>query len=273
MQEMIGRTLEKVRENNPLIHNITNRVVANFTANGLLALGASPVMAHAREEVAEMASLAGALVLNMGTPDEFEAEAMVVAGKSANQHGIPVLFDPVGVGATSYRLELARTIMREVKVDIVRGNAGEIANLVGEAWQMKGVDSAGSPQDVDQLARKAAQQLGTIVAVTGKEDVITNGDVMYRIGNGDPILTKVTGTGCLLTSVMGAFAAVESDLLVAGASALVCYGIAAEKAARHTINEGPGSFQVQFLNELSKVTSEDVKRMASIQEVSQEVHS
>ncbi|WP_400163120.1 hydroxyethylthiazole kinase [Brevibacillus sp. TJ4] len=273
MLEKVARTLEKVREQNPLIHNITNRVVTNFTANGLLALGASPVMAHAKEEVAEMAKLAGAVVLNMGTPDEAEAEAMVIAGQSANQHGVPVLFDPVGAGATSYRLELARRIMREVKVDIVRGNAGEIANLIGEAQQMKGVDSTDSTQDIDQMAVKAAEQLGTIVAVTGKVDIITDGRTVYRIENGDPILTKVTGTGCLLTSVMGAFAAVERDFLTAGAAALVSYGVAAEKAARHTINEGPGSFQIQFVNELSKVTSDDVKRMGAVSEVAQAVHS
>lgn len=273
MLEAVGRTLEKVREEKPLIHNITNRVAANFTANGLLALGASPVMAHARQEVAEMARLAGALVLNMGTPDEAEAEAMLIAGKSANEHGTPVLFDPVGAGATAYRTELARKIVREVKVDIIRGNAAEIANLIGEKWQIKGVDAASGDQDVAALAAKAAKQLGTVVAVTGKEDVITDGKVMYRIGNGDPILTKVTGTGCLLTSVMGAFTAVERERLLAGVSALVCYGVAAEKAARHTINEGPGSFQIQFLNELSKVTSDDVRRMGSVSETSQVIGS
>ena len=273
MLETVGRTLEKVREEIPLIHNMTNRVVTNFTANGLLALGASPVMAHAREEVAEMACSAGAVVLNMGTPDETEAEAMLIAGKAANQHGVPVLFDPVGAGATSYRTELARKIVREVNVAIVRGNAAEIANLIGEAWQIKGVDAAAGQQNTTALAKKAARQLGTVVVVTGAEDVITNGQTGYRIGNGDPMLTKVTGTGCLLTSVMGAFAAVERDLLVAGVSALVCYGIAAEKAARHTINEGPGSFQIQFLNELSKITGDDVRRMGRVQELAQVIHS
>jgi hydroxyethylthiazole kinase len=178
------------------------------------------------------------------------------------------LFDPVGAGATSYRTELARKIVREVNVSIVRGNAAEIANLIGETWQIKGVDAAGGQQDTAALAERAARQLGTVVVVTGAKDAISNGQMGYRIGNGDPMLTKVTGTGCLLTSVMGAFAAVEKDPLVAGVSALVVYGVAAEKAARHTINEGPGSFQIQFLNELSKVVGEDVRRMGRIEELS-----
>lgn len=262
--EVVGQSLEKIRQVNPLIHNITNVVVTNFTANGLLALGASPVMAYAKQEVAEMASIAGALVLNMGTLNETEAEAMILAGKSANEHGVPVIFDPVGVGATAYRTATAQKIVEQVKISILRGNAAEIANVIGEKWQIKGVDAAQGNQDVVALAQKAAKQLGTIVAITGKEDVITDGKTLYRIGNGHPILTKVTGTGCLLTSVIGAFAAVESDLLLAGASALVCYGVAAEKAAKKSAEEGPGSFQVQFLNELSAIVEDDVKRMGVV---------
>jgi hydroxyethylthiazole kinase len=263
--EVVGETLERVRQANPLIHNITNVVVTNFTANGLLALGASPVMAYARQEVAEMARIAGALVLNIGTLNETEVEAMILAGRSANEHGIPVIFDPVGAGASSYRTETAQKIVEQVQVAILRGNAAEIANVIGEKWQIKGVDAADGSHDVVALARKAAKQLGTIVAITGKEDVITDGKVAYRIRNGHPILTKVTGTGCLLTSVIGAFTAVEKDLLLAGASALVCYGVAAEKAARLAANDGPGSFQIQFLNELSKITGDDVKGMGIVQ--------
>lgn len=263
--DVIGQTLNKVREGNPLIHNITNVVVTNFTANGLLALGASPVMAYAKQEVADMARIAGALVLNMGTLNEEEVEAMIIAGKSANEHGVPVLFDPVGTGATAYRTETAQKIVSEVEISIVRGNAAEVANVIGEEWQIKGVDAAEGSGDVVSLAQAAAKQLRTMVAITGKEDVITDGENTYLIRNGHPILTKVTGTGCLLTSVMGAFAAVEKDLLVAGASALVCYGVAAEQAAVKTLDEGPGSFQIQFLNELSNLTADDVRRAGVIE--------
>ncbi|MBA2875528.1 hydroxyethylthiazole kinase [Thermaerobacillus caldiproteolyticus] len=263
----IAKTLENVRQANPLVHNITNVVVTNFTANGLLALGASPVMAYAKEEVADMAKIAGALVLNIGTLNETEVEAMLMAGKSANEHGVPVIFDPVGAGATRYRTETAKKIVREVNVSVIRGNAAEIANVIGENWMIKGVDAGEGNGDVVVLAKKAAQQLHTIVAITGKDDVVTDGETTYVIRNGHPLLTKVTGTGCLLTSVIGAFAAVESNLLVAAASALVSYGVAAEIAAKKAGEAGPGSFQIAFLNELARVGEEDIRQYSLIEQV------
>ncbi|MED1821845.1 hydroxyethylthiazole kinase [Brevibacillus agri] len=265
--ESIGKLLETVRKRNPLVHNITNVVVTNFTANGLLALGASPVMAYAEQEVADMAKIAGALVLNMGTLNEREVEAMLIAGSSANRHQVPVLFDPVGAGATPYRTETAQKIVRELDVALIRGNAAEIANVIGEAWEIKGVDAGEAGGDVATLAKAAAQKLKTVVAITGKVDVIADGSRVYAIHNGHPILTKVTGTGCLLTSVMGAFAAVEKDTLLAGAAALVTYGVAAQLAAQKTADEGPGSFQIQFLNALSVVTADDVHRLGVIEQV------
>lgn len=242
--------LEKVREKNPLVHNITNVVVTNFTANGLLALGASPVMAYAKEEVADMAKMAGALVLNMGTLDEEVVDAMLLAGKSANEHQVPVVFDPVGAGATPYRTETARRIMKEIDVSILRGNAAEVANVIGEAWTIKGVDAAEAGGDAVGLARKAAQVLGVVVVVTGKDDMVSDGKVIYKVSNGTPLLTKVTGTGCLLTSVIGAFAAVEKDPTLAAASALAYYGVAAEKAVEVSGPDRPGTFQTEFLNQL-----------------------
>ncbi|WP_312117494.1 hydroxyethylthiazole kinase [Brevibacillus reuszeri] len=261
----IGESLDRVRQYNPLIHNITNVVVTNFTANGLLALGASPVMAYAKQEVADMAKIAGALVLNMGTLNELEVEAMLIAGKSANEHGVPIIFDPVGAGATPYRTETARKLVKELSISIIRGNAAEIANTIGEEWQIKGVDAGAGEKDVISLAIAAAKHLQTIVAITGKTDVISNGEKTYLIHNGHPILTKVTGTGCLLTSVMGAFAAVEKDTLAAGVHALVCYGVTAELAAHKAGQEGPGSFQIAFLNTLATMTSDDVHRMGKVE--------
>lgn len=262
----IAQTLTAVREKNPLVHNITNVVVTNFTANGLLALGASPVMAYAREEVAQMAKIAGALVLNIGTLNEAEVEAMLLAGKSANAHGVPVIFDPVGAGATAYRTETARRIAREVKLSVIRGNAAEIANVVGEEWAIKGVDAGEGSGDVVKLAQSAAGQLQTTVVITGKEDVLTDGETTYTIANGHPLMTKVTGMGCLLTSVIGAFAAVENDLLLASAAALVSYEVAAELAAEKSAEEGPGSFQIAFLNQLAKVAHQDIISLGSIQQ-------
>lgn len=262
---MIGEILEKVRRENPLVHNITNVVVTNFTANGLLALGASPVMAYAPEEVGDMAKIAGALVLNMGTLNSAAVESMIIAGKSANAHGVPVIFDPVGAGATPYRTEMADRIIREVKVSIIRGNAGEIANIAGEQAEVKGVDTGDIQKNPIDLAVMAAQKLQTIIAVTGEEDVITDGLTTYVGRNGHPILTKVTGTGCLLTSVIGAFAAVEKNLLVAVTSAVCTYGIAAELAAEKTVNQGPGSFQIEFLNQLAAVSDQEINEKSNVE--------
>ncbi|WP_027409141.1 hydroxyethylthiazole kinase [Anoxybacteroides tepidamans] len=262
-----AEVLEKVRKTNPLVHNITNVVVTNFTANGLLALGASPVMAYAKEEVADMAKLAGALVLNIGTLNETEVEAMLIAGKAANEHGVPVIFDPVGAGATPYRTETARRITRELNVSVIRGNAAEIANVIGEQWEIKGVDAAEGNGDVVALAKKAAEQLKAVVAVTGKDDVVTDGQTTYVIQNGHPLLTKVTGTGCLVTSVIGAFAAVEQNLVFAATSALVSYGVAAQIAASEAAEQGPGSFQIAFLNQLAKVGADEIVRYGSFTKI------
>jgi hydroxyethylthiazole kinase len=259
----ISETLKKVRAQNPLVHNITNVVVTNWTANGLLALGASPVMAYAAEEVADMARIASALVLNIGTLNSVTVEAMILAGKAANEQGVPVIFDPVGAGATSYRTETAHKIMNEVKVSVIRGNAAEIANVAGEAWEIKGVDAGSANGDIVELAISTARKLNTIVAITGKTDVISDGETTYTVSNGHPLLTKVTGTGCLLTSVIGAFAGVENNVLEASTAALVVYGIAAEKAACITADQGPGSFQIEFLNQLSKVSANDIQKAGS----------
>jgi hydroxyethylthiazole kinase len=262
----LGIVLEKVREANPLVHNITNVVVTNFTANGLLALGASPVMAYAKEEVADMARIAGALVLNIGTLKVDNVEAMLIAGKAANEAGVPVIFDPVGAGATPYRTETARRIAEEVKLSVLRGNAAEVANVIGENWMIKGVDAGEGSGDIVALAKKAAKQLQTTVVITGKDDVVTDGHTTYMIRNGHPILTKVTGTGCLLTSVIGAFTAVEKDVPFAAAAALVSYGVAAELAVRQT-GEKPGSFQIELLNKLSEVSAEDVESYGAAEQL------
>ncbi|OCA81617.1 hydroxyethylthiazole kinase [Bacillus sp. FJAT-27225] len=268
----LGSMLHKVRQTNPLVHNITNVVVANFTANGLLALGASPVMAYAAEEVADMAKAAGSLVLNIGTLTAPVVEAMVAAGKSANEHGVPVILDPVGAGATPYRTETARQLANQLHLSIIRGNAAEIANLIGERWEIKGVDSAISDRSTRELAVLAARKLETVIAITGKDDVITDGESTYVASNGHPLLTKVTGAGCLLTSVIGAFSAVEKNGLIAAAAAAVCYGAAAEMAAEKTELEGPGSFQREFLNQLYKISGDDLEQRASYQLLKEEFH-
>ncbi|MCM2533075.1 hydroxyethylthiazole kinase [Neobacillus pocheonensis] len=268
-QEIISTLLKKLRVVNPLIHNITNVVVTNFTANGLLSLGASPVMAYAAEEVADMAKIAGALVLNIGTLNSTVVESMIIAGKSANEHGVPVIFDPVGAGATSYRTETAKKMMNEVKISVLRGNAAEIANVAGYQWEIKGVDAGHSNGNTVELAILTAKKLNTVVVITGKDDVISDGETTYVVHNGHPLLTKVTGTGCLLTSVIGAFAAIEKDFVLASTAALVYYGIVAEIAADKTAHEGPGSFQIELLNQLALVSNDEIVKYGNVEKIEQ----
>jgi hydroxyethylthiazole kinase len=268
-QEFISTLLNKVREVNPLIHNITNVVVTNFTANGLLALGASPVMAYAAEEVADMAKIAGALVLNIGTLNSTVIESMIIAGKSANEHGVPVIFDPVGAGATLFRTETAKRIMKEVNISVIRGNAAEIANVAGYQWDIKGVDAGHTSGNTVELAILTAKKFKTVVVITGKDDVISDGQTTYVVHNGHPILTKVTGTGCLLTSIIGAFAAVESDFVTASTAALVFYGVTAEIAAGKTANQGPGSFQIELLNQLALVSNDEIVQYSKVKKIEQ----
>src|SRR6185312_5855670 len=179
-----GMTLGTIRERRPLVHQITNYVVMNETANATLALGALPVMAHAREEVEEMVGLASALVLNIGTLSPHWVEAMLLAGKAANARGIPVVLDPVGAGATRYRTETAQRILEEVRVTVLRGNAGEVATLVGVAAEVRGVESVGAGGDPADLARAAAADLGLVASVTGPVDHVSDGDTVHAVANG-----------------------------------------------------------------------------------------
>src|SRR6185437_194067 len=228
-----GTTLRLLRERRPLVHQITNYVVMNETANATLALGALPVMAHAREEVEEMAALAGALVLNIGTLSPPWVDAMLAAGRAANAAGVPVVLDPVGAGAKSYRTETARQLLHEVDIAVVRGNAAEIATLAGREAEIRGVESFGASDTAAELAREAARDLGTVAAVTGAADHVSDGETTLGVANGDPLLARITGSGCIATAITGSFLAVRPDApLVAAAEALVALGVAGEDAAR-----------------------------------------
>ncbi|WP_090842390.1 hydroxyethylthiazole kinase [Alkalicoccus daliensis] len=250
---------ESIKENSPLIHNITNVVVTNFTANGLYALGASPVMAYAMEEVEDMAKIAKALVLNIGTLTRETNEAMLAAGRTANAHGVPVVLDPVGAGATPFRTESAKMLLNELQIAVIRGNAGEIANLSDSPVPMQGVDSRFSSENEKELAVQVAKEWNTVVCMTGENDIITDGETHYVVSNGDKMLTKVTGAGCLLSSVTGAFLTLEESPLDAAAAACIYYGIAAEKAASRQHLPGPGHFQMNFLDMLDELTEAEIK--------------
>jgi hydroxyethylthiazole kinase len=237
-------SLAAIRAGHPLIHQITNYVVMNETANITLAIGASPVMAHALDEVAEMAAAAAALVLNIGTLSPEWVEAMVRAGRAANRHGVPVVLDPVGAGATRMRTDAAHRILSEVSVDIVRGNGAEVSALIGAGASIRGVDSINSGDPAD-LARDAARVLGCTVAVTGPVDHIAGRAGSAAVSNGVALLSSVTGTGCMSTALCGCFLAVNpEEPLRAAAEALAAFGVAAEHAAVGA--RGPGSFHVNL---------------------------
>ncbi|WP_096435585.1 hydroxyethylthiazole kinase [Alteribacter populi] len=267
MDKKIIALKQKIESESPLIHNMTNVVVTNFTANGLYAIGASPVMSYAKEEVADMAAIAQGLVLNIGTLTPTQVEAMHIAGRSANEHEVSTFLDPVGVGATAYRTKTAKNLLSELEISFIRGNLGEVSNLVDEKIEMKGVDSKKQHDNALLIAQKAARQYRTNVVLTGKTDIITDGAKTYFVHNGTPMLTKVTGTGCLLTSVMSAFVAVGQDPLEAAAGAVSYYAIAAEIAADKVTAQGEsfGHFQVHFIDQLADVSQKEIAKRLSIE--------
>ena len=245
-----GDSLRRLRDAKPLVHQITNYVVMNETAIATLALGALPVMAHARDEVEEMVELAGALVINIGTLSPHWVEAMLLAGRAATERGVPVVLDPVGAGATRYRTETAKRILDEVDVTVLRGNAGEVATLVGVDAEVRGVESIGAGGDPADLAQEAARALGVVASVTGPTDHVSDGERTVAIANGDPMLAAITGTGCMSSAITGCFLAVNRDRPLDGAAeALVAFGVAGEDAAREA--KGPGSFHVALYDALA----------------------
>jgi hydroxyethylthiazole kinase len=257
-----GELLARIRAQHPLVHQITNFVVMNETANATLAIGGLPVMAHAPEEVAEMAAVAGALVLNIGTLTTEWVDSMIAAGRAAGEAGVPVVLDPVGAGATRLRTESARRILDEVRVTIVRGNAAEVATLAGRAAEIRGVESIAGGEG-GELAVAAARALGCTVAVTGPVDAVSDGTDLVRIANGDPLLARVTGTGCISSAITGCFVAVDRDHpLRAAAAALVALGVAGEDAAARS--SGPGSFHVALYDCLDALSSDTIDARARL---------
>lgn len=250
----LAERLRWVAARKPLIHHITNYVVKNETANATLCLGALPVMAHAAEEVEEMASQAGALIINMGTPYPALEEAMLAAGEAANRAGVPVVFDPVGAGATSYRTHLASLLVERVRFSAIRGNAAEIAVLAGMEAEIRGVESISAGVDAEELAERVSTKLGCVTAVTGEVDVVSDGSRMLRVHNGHPMLARVTGTGCMATTAVAVLLASGEPYLEATASALALFGLAGERAAAVS-GDRPGTFHVELYNALYELAT------------------
>ena len=261
----ITQALDTLRAKKPLVHHITNYVTVNDCANITLAIGASPVMASDANEVADMVSLASSLVLNIGTLDSRSVEAMLIAGKRASELGIPIVFDPVGAGATPYRTETAHRILREVKVAVVRGNMSEIKTLSGLAVGTRGVDSIADDSNAEAVASELANRLGCVVAITGRVDVIAGRGQLCRIHNGHPMLAGVTGTGCMATSLIGSFCGV-ADSFTAAAAGVMTMGVAGEIARdRLTADEGIGMYRVRILDAVSGMSPQKLLSAGKIE--------
>jgi hydroxyethylthiazole kinase len=254
---MLWQDIQKIRAQAPLIHNITNYVVMNTTANALLAIGASPVMAHAEEEVEEMVSRAKALVINLGTLSVPWINSMIKAGREAKRGGIPIILDPVGSGATRFRTDTAQRLLRDTPPAVIRGNASEIRSLILAEQCTKGVDSVHTPEETLEAAQFLSGNARCAVSISGATDLIVESGSTIRILNGHPMMARVTGLGCIATALTGAFAAVNPSRLQAAANAMALMGIAGEIAAESC--SGPGSFQIGFLDALYNIREADIE--------------
>ena len=254
----VCNALDAVRQRHPLVHNITNYVVMNTTANSLLALGAAPIMAHAPEEMAEIAAISNALVLNIGTLSTPWIDSMLIAGRAAHEQGIPIILDPVGAGATKLRTDTTHRLLAELRPQVLRGNASEILALTDTAAAARGVDSRHTTSEAEEAALHLARKHGNVVAVTGEIDFITDGIRCARVRNGHPLMERITGSGCALTSIIGALCGVLPDYFEASVAALVIYCIAGEMAADDA--SGPGSFNVRLIDALDQIQAHDLRR-------------
>lgn len=259
--DQLTEILLEIKKQNPLIHHITNYVTANDCANIVLALGGSPIMADCCEEVEEIVSMASALTLNLGTLNEKTANSMIIAGKKANRLKIPVILDPVGVGATQFRREMLKEILEEVEVAVIKGNLTEIKNIYGIREKAKGVDSVNDGifyEEKKGLAIEVSKKFKCITVITGKEDIITDGGKVYIVENGTPLLAKITGTGCMTASLISTCCSVTENYLLASLLGVLIMGICGELATIE--NRGLGSFKVKLFDHISNFTKEELKK-------------
>lgn len=255
--QCVWADIQAIKKFSPLVHNITNYVVMESTANALLAIGASPIMAHALDEIDDIVKIANSLVLNIGTLCPAWIQAMILALKAATSKGIPVILDPVGAGASCYRTKMVQSILDHGTVTVIRGNASEIASLSGDQVQTKGVDSLLDPADCQSQAKRLASKNRCVVWMSGQTDLITDGQSCILISNGHPMMSKVTGMGCMATAITGAFLTVNPNAFLGSAHASLVMGIVGEMTAEKC--RGPGSFKVEFIDSLYSLSLSDIK--------------
>jgi hydroxyethylthiazole kinase len=253
-----------VRQRQPVVHAITNWVTANDVASALHAVGARPIMAFTPEEVQEIASGADALVLNLGTPSPLGIESMLRAGHQAVSLGHPVIFDPVGAGASSFRIEASKRIITELRLKVIKGNRAEIGFLAEGHGKLAGIDAVAGPEDLERAAEHLSRTSGAVVAVSGPQDLIVFSGKKVIVENGHPMMARVTGLGCILTGLIGAFAAVENDPLVATVGAIAFFGLVGEQAALRA--KGPGTFKTALLDILFSLTPEEMGQGMKLRE-------
>ena len=252
----LSGNMTRVRAVRPLVHHITNYVTVNDCANMTLCAGGSPVMSDALEDVSEMTSVSDALVLNIGTLNDRTVESMMVSGAVARKKGKPVVFDPVGAGATLYRTSVSKNIMHAVRPQVIKGNAGEIGVLSGSGGAVRGVDSSSS-DDTASAVRKLARVQGCIVVATGPVDYVSDGDVVLELSNGTPMQESVSGTGCMLTSVVGCYVGALGVSLDSVVSAITAFNVAAEDAA--SLCNGPGTFKAAFMDAMHALDGDSLE--------------
>ncbi|MCX5861508.1 MAG: hydroxyethylthiazole kinase [Deltaproteobacteria bacterium] len=262
--ERAGEILSRIRASKPVVHSITNYVVMNSTANVLLAMGASPIMAHATEEMEDISAISNSLVINIGTLSHTWIEAMQLACHIAVSKGKPIVLDPVGAGATKLRTETALRIIGSTPPTVIRCNASEVLSLSGREGSTRGVDSVHNVPDAVETACSIALSLGTVIAVTGERDLVTDGSRSLIVAGGDPMMGYVTGTGCAASVIVGAFLAEEKDAVIAAAAALAFFGLAGQNAAAEA--KAPGSFWVKTVDALYSITPEDLAESTRITE-------
>ena len=256
--------LKAIQAKKPLVHHITNWVTIYDCANIVRAIGALPVMTHAKEESAEMQAISSSLVLNIGTLTPELVESMILAIQKANELKHPIVFDAVGVGATKLRTNKALEIMNSVHVGIVKGNSSEIAKLAGSDVLTKGVEATEIKEDLSVLAKKLAKKYNCTVVVTGAEDIIVSAnETGFIVKNGHCLLEEFVGTGCMAASLIGCFAAVEEDYAIASAAALSCFGIAAELASKKATK--PAAFKQELFDQIYSLNLADVQTLQKIE--------
>jgi hydroxyethylthiazole kinase len=261
----IWSDIQAIKKLSPLVHHITNYVVMEQTADSLLAIGASPVMAHALEEAEDMTIIANSLVLNIGSLSLPWVQGMMLALKAANSKAIPIVFDPVGSGSTPYRIKTTQSILNHGRVTVIRGNASEIVSLNGIHCFARGVDSLLNASDHLEQAKILALNKKCIVWMSRKTDVITNGKAMILIHNGHPLMGKVTGMGCMATAITGAFLAVNPDPFFGCVHAAILMGVVGEIAVKRC--EGPGSFKLSYIDALYNISLNQIMKHIRVESV------